>query len=246
MVASNIQSPQSGFSAAGPGRVQFGGEDGPSSRPHIAEVPDRFERQGRVAAEEAAASPARQDQAFAWIKDLIAEARTNPHASLPELLHASEAKRFGNDIKLRTNALLDDVRQLPGLSGVLSKGDFKDSKAVPDDLDALLSQADQDTKNFSLMLHDLKAGKPLSLPVIGDDHPLGGFLPVPPAEMKALFAKQNAELKARQKAENEARADRLGLEDTPELRKELLAQGAVANEAEIPAFLAKVGVRPAN
>jgi hypothetical protein len=236
MVTTSVQSPQSGSPSIALHRPQFGGSDSPLG--HIVETPDVFERQATPSRPSSAEG--HRPDAFAWVKDLVAEARTSPQASLSELLHASEAKRFANDIKLRTDALLNDVRQFPAL--VIPKADFKDKADTPDDLDALLRQVDQDMGSFDSMLANLKAGKPFSMPELPDNHPLDRYAPVKFSDLKATFEKENTELKARQSQENKAQAERLGITDTPELRKELLAQGAVASEAEIPAFLAKVGV----
>lgn len=238
MVTSSVQSPQSGSPSFVSHRPQFAGQDSPLG--NLVETPDVFERQ--IPPSRPSSVAGNRPDAFAWVKDLVAEARTNPQASLPELLHASEAKRFANDIKLRTDALLNDVRQFPAL--VISKADFKDKADTPDDLDALLRQVDQDMGSFDSMLANLKAGKPFSIPELPENHPLDAYAPVKFSDLKAKFQKENTELKARQSQENKAQAERLGITDTPELRKELLAQGAVSSEAEIPAFLAKVGVLP--
>lgn len=80
------------------------------------------------------------------------------------------------------------------------------------------------------LLSDIEHGKPIQLP---EGNPL-----------KARFGQETAALKARQaKAQREA-AQKCCIEDTPELRDALLKYGAVANEAELEAFLAKFGMGP--
>lgn len=219
MVTSSVQSPQSGSPSIVSHRPQFGGSDSPLG--HIVETPDVFERQATPTHPSSAAG--NRPDAFAWVKDLVAEARTNPQASLPELLHASDLKR-------QANALLKEIRQSPPIAEVLSNAHFKET---PEDLDALLAQANEGMAQLDSLLVNLGSGKPVSAPVLPAGHPL-----------RAQFEKETAELKARQHQENVEQAKKYGIQDTPALRKELLEQGAVSSEAEIPAFLAKVGVLP--
>lgn len=218
MVTSSVL-PQSGSPSIASHRPQFGGNDSPLG--NIVETPDVFERQAPPSRPSSAAGS--RPDAFAWVKDLVAEARTNPQASLPDLLHASELKR-------QANVLLKEIRQSPPISEILSKAHFKET---PEDLDALLAQADEGMAQLDSLLVNLGSGKPVPAPVLPIGHPL-----------KAQFEKETSELKARQRQENVEQAKKYGIQDTPELRKDLLAQGAVSSEDEIPAFLAKVGVLP--
>lgn len=239
-----IQSPTSPVTFR-PQNVRFGGGS-PADTP-LSEGVDVFERRGNQPEAQPgtqAREQTKEAKAFEWIKGVIEEGRKDPKAPLSTLLSRSEIKR-------KSDALLQDMRQTPPFASLLpltaqnpealeqaylSGLTGQDNPALQKqmNINTLLGQADDSLAHLDSFLDALQQGKPALPPIVPDWHPL-----------KPVFNKQNEELKARQQQEREEVARSAGIEDTPELRKELLEQGVVASEAEIPAFLKKFGLGPA-
>jgi hypothetical protein len=136
-----------------------------------------------------------------------------------------------DEINYQLDSLLLELREN---QSTLSPEILQDLTLNPDekdDFEDLLKYADSYTQQLEKTLMDLREGKPISAPVLPEGHPL-----------KAVFAKQTEDLKARQKREQVELAKSNGIKDTPELRAELLKQGVVSDESEIPAFLEKFGL----
>lgn len=220
-----IQSPTSPVTFK-PQSVRFGGGS-PADTP-IPEGVDVFERRGNQPEAQPrtqAREQAKDAKAFEWIKGVIEEGRKDPKAPLSTLLSRSEIKR-------KSDALLQDMRQTPSFASMLPLTGVKTEEQA--DINRLLEQADDSIAHLDSFLEGLQQGKPALPPSVPEWHPL-----------KPVFDKQNQDLKARQQQEREEVARSAGIEDTPELRKELLEQGVVSSEAEIPAFLKKFGLGPA-
>ncbi len=106
------------------------------------------------------------------------------------------------------------------------------SASEPDAVQKQLAEADRMVPQLTQVLSDIEHGKPVKPIQLPEGNPF-----------KARFEHETAALKARQaKAQREA-AQKCCIEDTPKLRAALLEHGAVADEAELEAFMAKFGVK---
>lgn len=113
-----------------------------------------------------------------------------------------------------------------------------------DEFSALMAEMDHLLPQMDDMLTGLQQGKAVSPLRVSSNcsaqapHAFQRKIAV----QQEKFAQETAQLKVKQQQEREQAARQYGIQDTPELRTELLKQGIA--ESDLPAFLAKFGLGP--